>query len=358
VNRYAIIMAGGSGERFYPLSRQQRPKQLLPLLGNGKLLIEHAVERCLRVLPPENTFVITSLSLQEPIRDALQDYVPGENIIAEPAKRNTAGCLTLAAALVGIRDEEATIAALPADHFIGDLDAFASSLSEAFAFTESHALIVTFGIVPTRPETGFGYIELGEPLGSGFYRVRSFREKPDRATAERFLASGQFRWNSGMFVYRLRLFEQQLLQHAPAFGSAIAPLRQAIEQGNSNMLSSIFGQLPNVSIDYALMERTPDIAVLNAPFDWDDLGSWDALPRIISPDKRGTLTVGTTVAIDCTGTTLANYADSSRLLCALGLQDIVAVVTDDVVLLCRQDNVQQVRQVVEYLRAHGMERWL
>jgi len=358
VNRYAIIMAGGSGERFFPLSRQQRPKQLLPLLGNGKTLIEHAVERCLQVLPAEHILIITSASLQQAIADVLHPQIPPSNIIAEPAKRNTAGCLTLGAALISTRDQNATVAALPADHYIGDTDRFAAALSAAFDVAQSHGLIVTFGIQPTRPETGYGYIELGEPLGEGFYRVRSFREKPDRATAEEFLASGSFRWNSGMFVYRLDVFTAQLAEHAPPFGSALAPLRQALERGDHDALSRCFGDLPNVSIDYALMERTPAIAVFAATFDWDDLGSWDALARIAHPDMQGNVRIGTTVALDCTGTTLANYADSSRLLCGLGLENLVAVVTDDVILVCPQDRVQHVRQIVEYLRSHGMDRWL
>ncbi len=351
-------MAGGSGERFYPLSRQKRPKQLLPLLGDGKLLIEHAVERCLRVLPAERILVITSDGLRQTIADALAGYLSDTNIIAEPAKRNTAGCLTYGAAIIANRDDNAVVAALPADHYIGDTDRFAQALSDAFAFAQSNELIVTFGIEPTRPETGYGYIELGEMLANGFYRVRSFREKPDRRSAEEYLASGRFRWNSGMFVYRLDVFEQQLAEHAPPYSNALATLKSALQRGDWQTVSQCFGQLPNVSIDYALMERTPAIAVLNAPFDWDDVGSWDALVRIAHSDQHGNVSIGNTVALDCTRSIVANYSEQPRLLCALGVDGIVAVVTDDVIMVCRQDNVQNVRQIVEHLRSRGMEQWL
>ncbi|MCS6999710.1 MAG: mannose-1-phosphate guanylyltransferase [Bacteroidota bacterium] len=358
MSRYAIIMAGGSGERFFPLSRRHRPKQLLPLLGEGKTLLEHAVERCCMVVPASNVMIITSTHLQEPICELLRTIIPPTNIIAEPAKRNTAGCLTLGAAVIGMRDPSATIAAVPADHYVGDNAAFGAALERAFAYAETHDAIVTFGIPPTRPETGYGYIEIGTAEADGFYRVASFREKPDRVAAEQYVAGGNFLWNSGMFIYRLDVFEQELCIHAPSYGNAIAPLRNAFARNDVEELSAVFGQLPNISIDYALMERTSAIAVLKAEFPWDDLGSWDALRRLVTTDSEGNVCLGRTLLLDSRNATCANYATKPVLLCALGIENIVAVVTDDVVLLCREDNVQQVRRIVEYLASHGMEQWL
>ncbi len=358
MNRYAVIMAGGSGERFFPLSRQRRPKQLLPLLGDGKTLLEHTLVRCSAVVPPEHILIVTSPPLQQPIATLLGSTIPRDNIIAEPAKRNTAGCLTLAAALIGLIEPDALIAAIPADHYISDTDRFAELLAAAFDFARAHETIVTFGMRPMRPETGYGYIELGTSLGNGFYRVASFREKPDTATAALFLERGTFRWNSGMFVYRLDVFERELGTHAPSFGRAIPLLRQAYREGNTQLLAQTFGELPNISIDYALMERTTAIAVLEADFAWDDLGAWDAVRRIIPPDSSGTVTIGNVLSLDTSTATLANYAERQMLLCALGVRDIVAVVTDDVVMLCPADRVQEVRRIVEHLRANGMDQWL
>lgn len=358
MRQYVIIMAGGSGERFFPLSRVHRPKQLLTLLGNGQTLLEHTIARCRRVVDGDQIFIITSDVLRKPIVALVGSTIPHENIIAEPAKRNTAGCLTLGAALLGLRDPSAVIAALPADHFIGDEERFAGDLARALQFAATHNSIVTFGITPNRAETGYGYIERGEPIGDGFYRVASFREKPDRETAEQFLASGKFLWNSGMFVFRLDYFEWELRKHAPAFGEAIDPLRTAISNGDSAKLSQIFGQLPNLSIDYALMEKTESIAVLCAAFPWDDVGSWDSLMRIMPPDDAGNVRVGLSVVLDAANTICANYANHPILLCTLGVENVVAVVTDDVVLVCSRDNVQNVRRIVEFLRNHDMEQWL
>jgi len=358
VNRYAVIMAGGSGERFYPLSRQHRPKQLLPLLGDGVTLLEHALRRCLTVVPSEHILIVTSSTLQQPIAELVGRLIPRDNIIAEPAKRNTAGCLTLAAALIGLVEHSATIAAIPADHYVGDPQRFTQQLTNAFEFAAQNDVIVTFGMRPTRPETGYGYIELGEPLGNGFYRVASFREKPDRATAEMFINQGTFRWNSGMFVFDLEVFEREVAMHAPPFGAAISMLRHAYAEGITSLQAETFDSLPNVSIDYALMERTNAIAVVEADFPWDDLGAWDAVRRITSPDSSGTVAIGQVISLESSNATLANYADRSILLCALGVHDIVAVVTDDVVMLCPRDRVQDVRRLVEHLRSSGMEEWL
>lgn len=351
-------MAGGSGERFFPLSRQRRPKQLLPLLGDGKTLLEHTIARCKAAVPPEHILVVTSHALQQSIMELLSSTIPPDNVIAEPAKRNTAGCLALAAAFIGTIEHEALVAAIPADHYISDTERFAQLLSAAFDFARTHETIVTFGMRPTRPETGYGYIELGEPLGNGFYRVASFCEKPDCATAMQFLKRGTFRWNSGMFVYRLDVFERELDIYAPPFGTAIPALRQALRDGDATSLAKTFGELPNISIDYALMERTSAIAVLEADFAWDDLGAWDAVRRIIPPNTSGTVALGTVVALETSNATLANYADRPILLCALGVHDLVAVVTDDVVMLCHTDRVQEVRRLVEHLRTNGMDRWL
>lgn len=358
MTQYVLIMAGGSGERFFPLSRAYRPKQLLPLLGDGKTLLEHTIARCRRVVDDEHIIVITSEILRTAIVTLLGDTIPPENIIAEPAKRNTAGCLTYGAALVGLRDPAAVIAALPADHFIGDEERFAADLTRALRFATTHDAIVTFGIMPARPETGYGYIERGEPIHDGFFQVASFREKPDRVTAEQFLASGKFLWNSGIFIFRLDFFERELRKYAPAFGDAIDPLRTAMSIGDSATLSQIFGQLPNLSIDYALMEKTESIAVLFAAFPWDDLGAWDSLMRIMPPDDAGNVRVGACVALDTANTICANYADRPVLLCTLGVENVVAVVTDDVVLVCSRDDVQHVRRIVEFLRTNDMEQWL
>lgn len=359
MERYALIMAGGSGERFFPLSRQSRPKQLLPLLGDGKTLLEHTIDRTSTVVSPDHIIIITSQALQQAISESVGALIPPSNIIAEPAKRNTAGCLTFGTALLRARGiNNAIVAALPADAYINDTELFAAQLHMAFEYAHNHDAIVTFGIPPAYPSTGFGYIELGMQLDGNMFCAARFREKPDRASAEEFMRTGKFLWNSGIFVYRQEFFDRQLKKYAPTYGNAIEPIARALQANDSSTYTVLFEQLPNLSIDYALMEHSQGIVVIKAAFEWDDLGSWDALARIFPSDDQGNVLLGTSTVLDTHTSIMANYSSRPMLLCALGIRDIVAVVTDDVIMLCHTEQVQQVRRLVEHLRNSDWNTWL
>lgn len=365
----AVIMAGGSGERFWPLSRQQRPKQLLQLTPSGRTLVEEAVERLSGVVPAENVYVLTSPMLQALLRRKLPQVQPS-HVVAEPLRRNTAACLALAAALTVERFGEPSqilMAAFPSDHVVEPVEEFQCTLRVALAYAAQGEHILTIGIVPTRPETGYGYIELGEELarsdGVTVYRVRRFREKPSREVAEEFLSSGRFLWNSGMFFWRTDLFLRALSQHMLAFWRHWEALREAVRpwleqpvEGPYPELQPIFEQLPDVSIDYALAERMEGLVTVQAPFHWDDLGAWDALERIFPTDSQGNVVIGEVLLQDSEGCIVVDARVHSRaVVTLLGLRDCVVVLTDDALLCCAKSHVQHVRRIVTYLREHGYE---
>ncbi len=365
----AIIMAGGSGERFWPLSRQQRPKQLLRLTASGRTLVEETVERLSGVVSGEHIYVLTSAPLQALIRRTLPQ-VPPAHIIAEPVRRNTAACLVLAAAIVVERFGEPSrllMAAFPSDHLVEPLEEFQRTLRAALQWAEQGEDIVTIGIPPVRPETGYGYLELGEELGEAegvtVYRVRRFREKPSREVAEEFVNTGRFLWNSGMFFWRLDLFLRALEQHMPAFWSHWDLLRRLVRpwleqpvEGAYPGLDAVFSAMPDVSIDYALAERAERIATVRASFRWDDLGAWDALERVFPPDSQGNVVSGEVVLLESQGCIALDARTHPRsIVTLLGLRDCVVVLTDDAILCCAKTHVQQVRGLVAYLREHGYE---
>lgn len=376
MKRCAVIMAGGSGERFWPLSRKRKPKQLLKLTSSGKTMLEEAIERVAGIIEPEDTFIITGELLLEPIRAVLPS-LPPENVIAEPHKRNTAPCLALAASFIsakyepfGLKPNEISIAVLTADQDIKPTEKFRSAVTEALNFVEDNEFICTIGIPPMRPETGYGYIELAETIKCEndieIARVARFREKPDCKQAIDFLKSGRFLWNSGMFFWRLDIFINELAQHLPEVGQRIADM-QAKYSGKTNIplpeplssISELFKNFPNESIDYGLMEKAQKVAVLKAPFLWDDIGSWDSLSRIKPSDDKGNIIEGLTAVIDTSDSIIINSSEKGKIVvAALGLNDITVVATDDAILVCPKNRVQEVKKCVEAIRASNMEKWL
>ncbi|GBD07322.1 Alginate biosynthesis protein AlgA [bacterium HR21] len=367
----AIIMAGGSGERFWPLSRKQRPKQLLRLTQSGRTLVEETVERLEGIVPLENVYVLTSVGLQGMVRRILPQLPPA-NVIAEPMRRNTAACLVLAAAVVMERfgGHDVLMAAFPSDHFVEPVEEFQRTLQAALRWAAQTEDLVTIGIRPTRPETGYGYIELDKELqrfdGIPVYRVRRFREKPSPEVAEEFVQSGSFLWNSGMFFWRLHVFLAALPVYMPAFWQHWEGLRRAVRaalgqpvEGAYPGTERLFPELPDISIDYALAERAERMATVQASFRWDDLGAWDALERVFPPDASGNVVSGDVVLLDSSGCIVVDARTEKRpVVTLLGLRDCVVVLTDDAVLCCAKAHVQQVRRIVAYLREHGYEALL
>lgn len=364
MKRVAVIMAGGAGERFWPLSRQRYPKQLLKIAGNRSML-RAALERVRPLVAPEHTLIVTGKLLKPAIEEAAQE-LPKDNVIGEPEGKNTAACLALACAAVRAKfpnDSDVVMVVLTADHFIRDTQAYADDCSAAIAYAEQHDALVTFGIPPERPETGYGYIELGDAV-EGFpkiYRVARFREKPDLETARQFMESGRFLWNSGMFVWRTSVLESAFQRYLRNLYAQIEPMTRALKEGSYEALAAAFEPLEKISIDVGVMEKADNVAVVKASFDWDDIGTWGSLARLLSRDANGNVVFGNALALKSENSIVysaANCDQEGPLVVGLGLKDMIVVHTPDAILVLPANETQNVKDVVAYLRQHGMTQYL
>jgi mannose-1-phosphate guanylyltransferase len=341
--RYAVIMAGGTGTRFWPQSRRRRPKQFLSIAGSHTLL--QATAARLRGLVPLARIAVVAPAEHAALVRRQLPALPRENLFIEPAARGTAACLALAAARIARRDPDAVMAVFPADHSITAVARFRRCVQRAFEAAETEDCLVTFGIPPGGPETGYGYIEIGAPLRSGSPRVTwavRFVEKPDRRTAQRFVASGRHLWNSGMFFWRVSVLRAALQRHAPQ----VARVMTAFEtpRGSAATAQRLYRQLPPDSIDVAVMERAERVAVVAATFDWSDVGSWDAMAALWGTDGAGNASRGDTVLVECRDTIAYS---TTRLVAVVGAQDLIVVESPDAILVCPRSRAQDVRRVVE-----------
>ncbi len=364
VLRVAVIMAGGSGERFWPLSRKDRPKQLLRLADPQKTLLEQSIERIEPIVPRERVFVATARHLRDAVITETRGF-PSGNVLCEPCKRNTAGALVYAAACLLSRfgkPERLSMAVLTADHRIADVTRFRQAAAAALTVAENHSSLVVMGIRPTRPETGYGYIEVMEhaepvwrsPDGVCVMRAAGFREKPDRETAEHFLKTGNFLWNSGMFFWRVDVFLDELRAASPEHADAVSEIAEAIRAGDETSADERFTCLPDISIDYALMEKSNRVAVVQAEFDWDDIGAWDALDRSYPKDAEGNVTVGDPVIVSSRNCIVYNHAGAENMAVGLvGCDNLAVIVSADGVLVVPKDRAQEVRKVVAELKRRG-----
>lgn len=338
---YVCIMAGGSGERFWPMSRQRTPKHLLKLFSD-RTLVEETVRRLEGVVPLDHVFVLTNESQLAATRAALPTLSPSQ-IIAEPAKRDTAPAAALATGLVRARDPEAVLALLPADSLIKDAATFARQLAGALQRAAGDQTLLTFAVKPTYPATGFGYLEMAEELGGGFRRVARFVEKPDPQTAARYVIGGNHAWNAGMFIWRVSAFLSEAERNAPALAEFI---RGFPREGVDSYLAEHFPKLPRISVDYAIMEKAAAVATQLAQFDWDDVGTWTALPTHLPMDAQGNTTRGPVVTQDASN----NIAISNgRVIALCGVQNLVVVETPDGLLVCHRDAVQDIKKLMPKL---------
>jgi mannose-1-phosphate guanylyltransferase len=348
-------MAGGSGTRFWPKSRRNRPKQLLRLHGDATM-IQQTLSRISPLIPPERTWVITGADQAEATRAQLPG-LPAEQVVGEPCPRDTAACVGLASALVAARDADATTIVLPADHVIEPIDAFLASVRAASTIVdEDPTALVTFGITPDRPETGYGYIEraelVGRPEGIASYRVERFREKPDRATAEQFLSTGRFVWNAGIFIWRARAVLDALARHRPALAEAIDRVSSALgTPGFAEALGREYPSMEKVPIDKAVMEHAENVRVLEVPYVWNDVGDWRALTALVPPDDRGNSTQGPVLAVESSNCIVV--ADEGKLIATLGVDDLVVVQSGGATLVARRDQLDRLKAMVEGLGAAG-----
>lgn len=345
-------MAGGAGERFWPLSRATRPKQLLDLTQSGHSMIAAAFDRIAPLVSPENIVVATSPPLVDPIRSELP-HLGKEAILAEPHRRDTAGCMVWVAAHLLARDENAregtSMAVVASDHFISPANEFQRTVDSVWRHVEATGALGTIGIQPSRPETGYGYIETGESVADGVLAVDRFREKPDVVTAQSFLAAGNFLWNSGMFFWRLDAMLSELERQQPLLAEGVQTIASRLRQGEHGAAADAFSQLPKISVDYAIMEHAERVVVAPASFEWDDAGSWDALERFLPADESGNTLLGNVLATECKGSIFFN--EGGPEVVALGLEDVVVVSTADAVLVVPKARAQEVKKVIDRLRA-------
>jgi mannose-1-phosphate guanylyltransferase len=352
---HAVVMAGGSGTRFWPKSRRNRPKQLLRLVGDATML-QQTVARVAPLVPPERVLVITGADQAEAIRGQLPQ-VPAENVVAEPCPRDTAPCVGLAATIVARKDPDGTMIVMPADHVIQPPEKFQKTVRAAVSvIDEDPTAFVTFGIKPTRPETGYGYIERGESLGDrdgiALHKVAQFREKPDRATAERFLAEGRFAWNSGIFVWRARAILDALAAHRPGLAAAIRRVADAMgTDREADALALEFPRMEKVPIDKAVMEKAPNVRVLEVVYDWSDVGDWRSLAELLPRDQRGNTVQGPAHLVETKGCIVVS--DDGGLIATLGVEDLVIVQAGGATLVARRDQLDKLKGLVEGLEGAG-----
>ena len=351
---YAVIIAGGSGTRFWPMSRGGTPKQFLRLLSE-RTMLEETLRRIVPLIPVERVFVVTGQSHARIVRDLLPE-LPPDNLLLEPMARNTAPCIGLAALAVRRRDPEGIMAVLPADHFVADEQAFCSVIFSACRLAEDGGM-VTAGIRPMRPETGYGYLRLGEPVGAESARfVDAFVEKPDFDTAVQYLGSGRYLWNSGMFFFKAATIIREFGEHLPRLSSALGRIDAAWgAEAFEELLEQEYNGLRPISIDYGVMEKASDIAVVVARFAWSDVGTWAALREVLPRGENDSVAMGEVLEIDGHGNILIA---ESGLIAALGLGNMIVVRSRDSVLVCPRRRAQDVRKIVEMLREAKKEEFL
>lgn len=345
---YVLILAGGSGERFWPLSRRTRPKQLLSLFTEETLL-EATLRRLDGLVPPERILILTNAEQEAGVR-ACAKQLPAENIVAEPAKRDTAAAIALGVGWVAARDPHGTMAVLPADHLIKDTEAFQRTLQTAKMAAEQSGDLVTIGIQPTWACPGFGYIELGQKFpvtnaaeGSpGAHEVVRFREKPDAELAESFLRQGNFRWNAGMFIWTIQAILSAFNQHSPALAEFIRRLHPTSDFAGT--LQEHFSSLPKISIDYAIMEKASRVLMVEAAFDWDDVGSWTAVAKYLTEDSEGNFSNTAVQTLNAGGNIV--FSQRKAFVGLLGVKDLIVVETADALLICDKNEAEKIKQLV------------
>jgi len=349
---HAVIMAGGAGTRFWPLSRRSRPKQLLPLLG-GRSLLAATVDRLRPLVPAQRIVVVTGAEVAGAVRAELPE-LPAENVLVEPEGRDTAACIGWVAWRLAERHPEAVMLVVPADHVIPDGDAFRRAMADAAATAHAGGGLVTIGIRPTRAETGFGYLELGAPpatIGAhAVYPVARFVEKPARERAEEMLAAGTYRWNGGLFAWRVAAIRDAIRAHLPQLADGLdAMMGDAAVLGEAEAVARHYSTLARTSIDFGVMEKARDVSAVAVDFAWSDVGSWVGLAEVLDP-AGGEVRLGDTVGVDSEGTVLVS---DGPLVAAVGVRDLVVVATRDAVLVVPKDQSQRVKELVEMLRALG-----
>lgn len=352
----ALILAGGKGERFWPRSRKNYPKQFLCLTGDGRTMIQKTVDRIRSLVDPEDIFISTNAGYRELVKEQLPE-VPQANILCEPVGRNTAPGIGLGAVHIRKKYDDAVMLVLPSDHLIKDEETFRGVLSEAVKTAEDESCLVTMGIKPTAPETGYGYIRfLREGAVGNAHKVERFVEKPNLEKAREYLADGGYLWNSGMFVWKVSVILGCMEKYLPEIYSGLVKIEEAIgSDAQESVLNDAFEKMPSESIDYGVLEKEDGIRVLPGDFGWDDVGSWLALERMRELDGAGNMLSGNIVTV---GVDNCIIEGGKKLIAAVGLKDLVIVDTEDAILICNKENTADIKKIVENLRKDKREEYL
>lgn len=343
---YGVIMAGGGGTRFWPLSTKELPKQFLNLSGKD-IMINETFDRLLGVAKREDIFVVTNIEQVNLVHTMTRERFEQNHILAESAARNTAACIGYAAIEIMGKYGDGVMCIVPSDHFIQDIKGFHKILKQGVEIAENSNDLVTIGIQPTFPSTGYGYIQHDSSLVGNSYRVKEFVEKPDLETAKEYLKQGDYLWNSGMFIWKVSAILDNFKRLLPDVYECLQEIKNTFGRENEiDLIQQIYPTIPKISIDYGVMERAKNVVVLPAEFGWNDVGSYDALDAILPKDENGNVRVGDTILIN-TSNCIAYTTD--KLIATIGTQDLVIVQTKDVVLVCEKNHTQEVKSIVETL---------
>jgi mannose-1-phosphate guanylyltransferase len=359
-NTWCVIMAGGVGSRFWPMSRSSYPKQFLDFLGMGRTLLQQTYDRFLPVCPKENILVVTNNIYSAIVREQLPDLQAWQ-ILEEPSRRNTAPCVAYANAVIAARDPQAAIIVAPSDHLVLKETAFQETVAMAVDQARSTDCLVTLGIMPSRPDTGYGYIQFKEgdaTVHPRVKRVKTFTEKPDHETALRFIESGEFLWNGGIFIWTLKSINRAFHEHLPEMHALFAARQAAFgTAAEREAITAIYGECANVSIDYGIMEKAPNVYTVMSDFGWSDLGTWGSLYTHLPKDASENASIGQAVKLyDCARNVV--HSHDGRLMVLQGLEDFIVVSTKDSLLVCRKQDEQKIKQFVNELTAESGDRYV
>jgi len=348
VQIFAVIMAGGGGTRFWPLSRKNKPKQFLNISGND-VMINETIKRFAGMIPYENTYIVTMASQQKILEEVLLKDIPKKNILVEPVGRNTAPCILYAALHIYERHGDAIMCVFPSDHYIANVQEFRVKLSMAITLAKKTNKLITIGIKPTFPSTGYGYINFDiQSNNNGAYEVLEFVEKPDFERAKKYVNSGNYLWNSGIFIWKISVILENFKRFLPRLYERAQEILNVVgTQSEKEVLERVYPTLQNISIDYGIMERSNEVLVIPADFGWSDIGSWDTLGAIFPPDDDGNIIKADFIGIDTKNCII--YGDG-KVIATIGLNNMIVVNTEDALLICPKERAQDVKEIVERIK--------
>lgn len=353
-NLYAVIMAGGEGTRFWPRSRHKRPKQLLDIVGSESM-IQQTVKRITPLIPEERIFIVSNEIHSKELKKHIP-HIPKGNIVVEPIGKNTAPAIGLTSLYIKRVDPKAILVVLPSDHLIEQEEIFRDTIEKAGLVAEKGGYLITLGMKVTSPEIGYGYIQMGDPIEDGLYKVKAFVEKPSKERAEEFMKDGGYLWNSGIFIWSLDLILKMIKEYLPDLYRGLINIDKAIgTTKEKKTIKSVYSELESLSVDFGILEKARNVAVIPSDFGWNDVGSWTALDSILKKSPYGNIAQAKHVSIDTTNTLVYS---PRKLIATIGIRDLIIVETEDALLVCHKERAQDVKKLVDKLKSDGLEEYL